>query len=76
MNLTINLQDLSKVKKFINAVNTFESDIDIIRGRYVIDAKSTMGVFTIDLSEPVELYIHSDNKLELERFLKEMEAFK
>lgn len=76
MELVINLQDLSKVKNFISVVNTFESDIDIIRGRYVIDAKSAMGVFTIDLSEPVHIYVHSDDKLELERFSKEMEAFK
>lgn len=74
--LTINLNDWSKATKFTKVATDFESDIDIIRGRYLINGKSTMGIFTIDLSKPVEVALISDNQVEINRFIKEMEQFK
>ena len=48
--IKINLNDFTKAKKFINEVVKFTSDIDAIKDRYIVDAKSIVGIFTIDLS--------------------------
>lgn len=74
--LTIDLSNLEKVKRFTNVITTFESDIDILRGRYVLDAKSIMGLFTISLLEPVDIEIHSDDEDEIVRFNEIMNEFK
>ena len=54
----------------------FESDIDIVKGRYVVNAKSTIGIFTLDLSTPVEVVIYSNNKEEIKKFNDIMEEFR
>ena len=61
----IALDSIDKVKAFVNAITKFDSDFDLISGRYVIDAKSIMGIFSLDLSKPIELIIHSDNADEI-----------
>lgn len=73
--LVLNLNTLSKVKEFINEANKFNSDIDIIRDRYVIDAKSVLGIYTIDLTKSVTVKINSDDKAEIARFNEKMEKF-
>ena len=73
--LILTLNTLEKVKNFSEKVILFDSDIDVLRGRYVIDAKSTLGIFTIDLTLPVEVEIHSSDENEIRRFNKEMEEF-
>lgn len=73
--LTINLNDFAKAKKFINEATKFPSDIDVIRDRYVIDGKSAIGLFTLDLSKPVEVQIHSDDPYEIKRFNDIMSEF-
>lgn len=70
------LNDFSRIKKFSSEVCKFESDIDLVKDRYVIDAKSTMGIFTLDLSAPVTVVIHSDNEEEIKRFNEAMEEFR
>lgn len=70
------LNDFSKIKKFSNEVSKFESDIDLIKDRYIVDAKSTMGIFTLDLSVMVTVEIHSGNEEEIRRFNEKMEEFK
>ncbi len=57
----ISLNSIDKVKAFVNAIAQFEYDFDLISGRYVIDAKSIMGIFSLDLSKPIELAIHTEN---------------
>ena len=59
--VNICLDSIDKVKAFVNEITKFDSDFDLISGRYVIDAKSIMGIFSLDLSKPIELNIHSDN---------------
>ena len=73
--ITVTLNDFSKIKKFSSDVVKFESDIDLVKGRYIIDAKSTIGIFTLDLSSPVDVVIHSDDEDEIKRFNEVMEAF-
>lgn len=60
----ISLNSIGKVKSFVNAISQFEYDFDLISGRYVIDAKSIMGIFSLDLSKPIELNIHSEGNVD------------
>ncbi len=56
----ISLNSIDKVKSFVNDITQFDFDFDLISGRYVIDAKSIMGIFSLDLSKPIDLAIHSE----------------
>lgn len=60
----ISLNSIDKVKAFVNAIAQFEYDFDLISGRYVIDAKSIMGIFSLDLSKPIDLNIHAEDGTE------------
>ena len=57
----ISLNSIDKVKTLVNELAKYDSDFDLISGRYVIDAKSMMGIFSLDLSKPIDLCIHSDD---------------
>lgn len=56
----ISLNTIEKVKSFVNDITKFDTDFDLVSGRYVIDAKSIMGIFSLDLSKPISLNIHAD----------------
>ena len=53
----ISLNSIDKVKSFVNDITKFDYDFDFVSGRYVIDAKSIMGIFSLDLSKPIDLNI-------------------
>ena len=57
----ISLNSIDKVKSFVNDLSQFNVDFDLVSGRYVIDAKSIMGIFSLDLSKPIDLNIHADD---------------
>ena len=56
----ISLNSIDKVKSFVNDITKFDSDFDLVSGRYVIDAKSIMGIFSLDLSNTIDLNIHNE----------------
>lgn len=56
----ISLNSIDKVKSFVNEITKYDNDFDLVSGRYVIDAKSIMGIFSLDLSKPIDLNIHAD----------------
>ena len=56
----ISLNSIDKVKSFVNDITKFDYDFDLVSGRYVIDAKSIMGVFSLDLSKPINIVVESD----------------
>ena len=60
----ISLNSIDKVKSFVNDITKFDSDFDLVSGRYVIDAKSIMGIFSLDLSKPIDLSIHNENQVD------------
>ena len=60
----ISLSSIDKVKSFVNDINRFDCDFDLVSGRYIIDSKSIMGIFSLDLSKPITLNIHADKNLE------------
>ena len=56
----ISLNSIDKVKSFVNEITKYDYDFDLVSGRYVIDAKSIMGIFSVDLSKAVDLRIHAE----------------
>ena len=58
----ISLNSIDKVKSFVNDITKF--DYDLVSGRYVIDAKSIMGIFSLDLSKPIDLNIHVEDNVD------------
>ena len=62
--LQISLNSIDKVKSFVNDITKFDNDFDLVSGRYVIDAKSIMGIFSLDLSKPIDLAIHAENDID------------
>lgn len=60
----ISLNSIDKVKAFVNDVTKYDSDFDLVSGRYVIDAKSIMGIFSLDLSKPIDLNIHNEDNID------------
>lgn len=60
----ISLNSIDKVKSFVNEVSRFDTEFDLVSGRYVIDAKSIMGIFSLDLSKPIDLNIHADSNID------------
>ncbi|MDE7422926.1 MAG: HPr family phosphocarrier protein [Lachnospiraceae bacterium] len=60
----ISLNSIDKVKSFVNDITKFDSDFDLVSGRYVIDAKSIMGIFSLDLSNTIDLNIHSETEID------------
>ena len=59
----ISLNSIDKVKSFVNEISKFDNDFDLVSGRSVIDAKSIMGIFSLDLSKPINLNIHADENM-------------
>lgn len=62
--ISINLGSIDKVKSFVNDITKFDSDFDLVSGRYVIDAKSIMGIFSLDLAKPIDLNIHGEDEMD------------
>ena len=73
--IQISLNSIDSVKSFVNTITKFDCDFDLVSGRYVIDAKSIMGIFSLDLSSPIELHIHADGK-DLDMATKVLKPYK
>ena len=67
------LNSIDKVKSFVNDISKFDYDFDLVSGRYVVDAKSIMGIFSLVLSKPIDLNIHSEN--DVDEILSKLEPF-
>ena len=68
----VDLSNINDIKRFANIVSKYDGDFDLVQGRYRIDAKSIVGIFSLDLSKPVELYIEKESDAllrDLGRFL-------
>lgn len=56
----VKLNSIVDVKEFVNIVNKYDFDVDLISGRYVVDAKSIMGIFSLDLGKAITIEAHTD----------------
>jgi len=70
--VNINLSLAQNVKEFVNDVSKYPCDIDLRSGRHVVDAKSILGIFSLDLNKPITMEIYSD---ECDDLLKDIEHF-
>ena len=70
--IKILLSSINYVKKYVNIVSKYDFDVDLISDRYVVDAKSIMGIFSLDLSKAIKVEIHSDD---CDTFLNELKEF-
>lgn len=68
--INIDLNSIEKVKQFINDISKLEGEFDLISDRYIVDAKSIMGIFSLNLANPLELRIVSDENIDLTIFDK------
>ncbi len=68
----IMLNSINDVKNFVNTVNKYDFDVDLTSGRYVVDAKSIMGIFSLDLSKPIKVEVFSEDS---DAFVEEMKEF-
>ena len=59
--IKVSLFSNTDVKDFVNIVSRYDFDIDLVSGRYVVDAKSIMGIFSLDLTKPIQVDLHTDN---------------
>lgn len=66
------LGSINDVKDFVNTVSKYDFDVDLTSGRYVVDAKSIMGIFSLDLSKPIKVEVHSDDA---DAFIAELDKF-
>ena len=65
------LSSIVDVKNFVNLVNEFSFDVDMVSGRYVVDAKSLMGNFSLDLAKPIVVRVYSEDTTAFEKALKD-----
>jgi phosphotransferase system HPr-like phosphotransfer protein len=70
--VTISLTQVDQVKQFVNLVGQFPFDVDVVSGRYTVNAKSMLGIYSLDLSKPIQVLIYSDDCEELKRELAEL----
>ncbi len=67
----VTLDSIASIKTFVNVVSKYDFDIDLSSGRYVVDAKSIMGIFSLDLSKPIKVDVHAEDASQLIAELKE-----
>lgn len=68
----IMLNSINDVKNFVNAVNKYDFDVDLTSGRYIVDAKSIMGIFSLDLAKPIKVDVYSEAP---DAFIDDLKAF-
>lgn len=73
--VTIKLDTIDTVKSFVKVSTDYSCDMDLICGRHTIDAKSIMGIFSLNLSLPLQLVIRCDDEAEVDKIMKDLEPF-
>jgi hypothetical protein len=71
--MKIKLTNIQDIREFVNDVILVDFEVDLVQGRYTIDAKSIMGIFSLDLLSPISLVAHTDNA---ESFFTKIDKFK
>jgi len=73
-NIQILLNSINDVKAFVNIVSKYDFEVDLISERYIVDAKSIMGIFSLDLSKPITVQVHSKDSAEFFEKIKQFEV--
>ena len=61
----IRLSTIADVRDFVNIVSATDIDVDLSSGRYIVDGKSIMGIFSLDLLSPIKLTAYAEDPAEL-----------
>lgn len=69
--VTISLTEVNQVKRFVNLIGQAPFDVDVVSGRYTVNTKSMLGIYSLDLSKPIQVVIYSDDCEELKKNLTE-----
>ena len=72
-NMQIKLTNIQDVRDFVNLVVLIDYEVDLAQGRYIIDGKSIMGIFSLDLLSPITVVAHTDAA---DEFFAKLEKFK
>ncbi len=70
--IQITLGSIQDIRRFVNSVTLLDYEVDLEQGRYIVDAKSIMGIFALDTLSPITLVAHSDN---IDAFLEDIKDF-
>ena len=70
---TVQFKSITDVKEFVRIVTKYPFDVDLSSGRYVVDAKSIMGIFSLELQKSINIEIHSED---CEELVKELDLFR
>lgn len=73
--VSVKLNESTLIKAFVNIINKYPFEMDLKSGRYIVDAKSILGIFSLDLSKNIDLEIHSDNENEINKLLEDIKDF-
>ena len=68
--VTVTLTQVNEVQQFVNLVSRFPFDVDVVSGRYTVNAKSLLGVYSLDLGRPLQVLLYSDDCEELKKQLE------
>lgn len=71
-NTKIVLPDVKSVRDFVSKVITLDYEVDLVQGRYIVDAKSIMGIFALDILSPIELVAHTEDASD---FFEDIKAY-
>lgn len=71
----IRLTSIESVRDFVELVRQFEGDIDLSSGRYIVDAKSIMGIFSLDLMQPITLTAYSGNEDNCNKLIESLKGY-
>ena len=71
----IQLLSINDVKEFVNTATLTDFEIDLVSGRYTVDAKSIMGIFSLDLLSPIKLCAQTDKEEDVKALLDDLKAF-
>lgn len=71
----IRLSSIQDVRTFVEIVSRYDAEIDLACGRYIVDAKSIMGIFSLDLLNPIKLTVQTENADELVKLFEEIKPF-
>lgn len=70
--VTIQLHQVNQVREFADLASKCPFDIDLVSGRYTVDAKSLLGIYSLDLNRPLQVVIYGDN---VDDFVKKLEQY-
>lgn len=71
----VKLNSIARVRKFLEVVSVMPEDVDIIVGRYIVDAKSALGIFSIDLTRVLTVKVHTTDPATCKEFRQKIERF-